>query len=101
MAAQKLSSQHDLVGNQAERISADELKLLEANYCCRFGEIDLVMSDSKTLVFVEVRLRSSNNFGGTAYSINTSKQKNSSLLLNITYNKMLQHQNWPAVLMRY
>ena len=51
------------------------LKLITQNYHCRFGEIDLVMQDGKTLVFVEVKLRSSNQFGGAAASITPQKQK--------------------------
>ena len=33
------------------------LKLIAQNYHCRYGEIDLIVQDAKTLVFVEVRLR--------------------------------------------
>ena len=43
-----------------------------ANY--RGGELDLVMRDGDTLVFVEVRLRASARFGGAAASINAAKQ---------------------------
>ena len=49
-------------------------KLLERNFNCRFGEIDLIMQDSDSLVFVEVRYRRSNNFGSGAESITASKQ---------------------------
>ncbi len=51
------------------------LSLLEKNFSCRFGEIDLVMRDGNTLVFVEVRLRSNAKFGSAAQSINHSKQE--------------------------
>ena len=44
------------------------------NYHCRFGEIDLIMKDAKTLVFIEVRLRSNNSFGNAASSITPQKQ---------------------------
>lgn len=50
------------------------LLLVERNYRCRFGEIDLIMSEGKTLVFVEVRMRASNMFGGAAASITSVKQ---------------------------
>ncbi|MGH8757706.1 MAG: YraN family protein, partial [Burkholderiales bacterium] len=58
-------------GTAAERVAATflqshGLKLLETNYRCRFGEIDLIMRDGDTLVFAEVRLRTSGNFGGAA-----------------------------------
>ena len=38
-------------------LSARGLKLLESNYRCRFGEIDLIMRDAQTLCFIEVRFR--------------------------------------------
>lgn len=42
---------------------------------CRGGEIDLVCLDGDTLVFVEVRLRSSRGFGGAAESITRDKRR--------------------------
>ena len=50
------------------------LKLRERNYQCRFGEIDLIMQHSDSLVFVEVRYRKNTNFGSGAESVTTSKQ---------------------------
>jgi len=52
-----------------EFLSGRGLRLLERNYRCRFGELDLVMRDGETLVFVEVRYRGSNSFGGAVASI--------------------------------
>lgn len=51
------------------------LELVERNYRCRTGEIDLIMREGKTLVFVEVRQRSSPDFGGAAESITAGKRK--------------------------
>ena len=51
------------------------LRLLERNYRCRAGEIDLVMLDGGALVLVEVRLRSSSEFGGAAASVGSRKQR--------------------------
>jgi putative endonuclease len=51
------------------------LKLITRNWRCRFGEIDLVMQDGPTLVFIEVRLRSRSDFGGAAASVTPAKQK--------------------------
>lgn len=51
------------------------LKLVISNYHCRYGEIDLIMQDAKTLVFVEVRLRTNVRFGSAADSIHASKQQ--------------------------
>lgn len=51
------------------------LTLIERNFQCRWGEIDLILRDSDCLVFVEVRLRSSNQYGGAAASVDQRKQK--------------------------
>jgi putative endonuclease len=58
----------------ARYLGAHGLKLIERNYRCRFGEIDLIMRDARTLVFVEVRMRASDAFGGAAASITPAKQ---------------------------
>jgi putative endonuclease len=67
------------LGLQAEKIAATflinkGLKLVMQNYHCRFGEIDLIMKEANTLVFIEVRLRSNNQFGSAGASINAKKQ---------------------------
>jgi putative endonuclease len=51
------------------------LKLLAQNYRSRYGEIDLIMQDQDTLVFVEVRQRGNPHFGGAAGSIDHHKQQ--------------------------
>lgn len=49
------------------------LQLVERNFRCRLGEIDLVMRDRGTVVFVEVRLRRSARHGSAAESIDGRK----------------------------
>jgi putative endonuclease len=51
------------------------LRLLERNFRCRGGEIDLVMQDSASLVFVEVRTRAGASHGGALASITPAKQR--------------------------
>lgn len=51
------------------------LTLQERNFRCKGGEIDLIMQDRDTLVFVEVRKRAVSQFGGAADSITVAKQK--------------------------
>ena len=51
------------------------LEIVQRNYRCRLGEIDLVARDGETLVFVEVRLRGDARFGGAAASISFHKQR--------------------------
>jgi len=43
-------------------LEAKGMRLIERNYRCRVGEIDLIMQDGDSLVFVEVRLRSNASF---------------------------------------
>ena len=50
------------------------LRLRTRNYTCRLGEIDLVLEEGNTVVFVEVRQRRSQNFGGAAESITVRKR---------------------------
>lgn len=50
------------------------LKTVQKNFHGRFGEIDLVMLDGGTLVFVEVRFRASDRYGGGAASVTPAKQ---------------------------
>ena len=51
------------------------LVLLQRNYLCKGGELDLVMRDGDAIVFVEVRLRSRATFGGALASITPAKQR--------------------------
>jgi len=50
------------------------LRLVERNFRCKGGEIDLIMQDGKSLVFVEVRKRADSGYGGAAASVTTRKQ---------------------------
>ena len=89
-------------GLQAEKLAATflvnhGLKLVMQNYHCRFGEIDLIMQDAKTLVFVEVKQRSSSQFGGAAASITPQKQQK----LILTAQHYLQTQKLGDVPCRF
>lgn len=70
-------------------LESSNLRLLQKNYHCRYGEIDLVMQDKNTLVFVEVRFRNSERFGGALESIDTKKQNK----LRITAQHYMQKHN--------
>jgi putative endonuclease len=56
-------------------LQAQGLIPVAKNYRSRFGEIDLIMHDGSVLVFIEVRLRSSMDYGGAAWSIDRHKQR--------------------------
>jgi len=71
-------SRRQAQGQQWERAALDYLKrqrltAVEQNFRCKGGEIDLVMRDGATLVFVEVRQRADREHGGAAASITPAK----------------------------
>jgi putative endonuclease len=68
------------LGRRGEELACKYLqkagyKILELNYRGRLGEIDLVAEDGDCLVFVEVKTRSSLDFGHPFESINSRKQQ--------------------------
>ena len=73
MAASKLT------GAWGEALAAEYLrkkryKIVASGYRSRFGEIDLIVSDRKFLVFVEVKLRKSNQFAKALEYVDQRKQ---------------------------
>ena len=83
------------VGDSAEQLVASYLlkhglKLVEKNYTCKLGEIDLVMQDGNTLVFIEVRSRKNQKFMHTFETIDLRKQRK---IINTSLNFL---QRYPA-----
>lgn len=71
---------HRQAGNRAEQLAArylDQrgLKLLQRNYRCRAGEIDLIARDGEALVFIEVRLRNNPTHGAAVETVTPAKQR--------------------------
>lgn len=67
------------LGQQAETLACRYLekrglRLVTRNFRCRVGELDLIMREGATLVFVEVRYRRSARFGGALESVDAHKQ---------------------------
>ena len=70
-------------GDKAEALACSHLQtnkliLLEKNFTTRAGEVDLIMRDKKdadTLIFIEVRYRKNEDFGGAAASVTPKKQR--------------------------
>lgn len=67
-------------GRQAEDLAARHLerqglKVIQRNFRIRGGEIDLICRDGRILVFVEVRLRSRQDYGGAGESITSAKRR--------------------------
>lgn len=73
-------------------LEAAGLSLIERNYRCPMGEIDLVMKEGEAIVFVEVRQRSGTRFGGAPASITTGKKKR---ILSAAKHYMIKLGSWP------
>jgi len=58
----------------AEYLTSHNLLLLEGNFHSKYGEIDLIMLDNQTYVFIEVKYRKNNLYGGGEVAVNSSKQ---------------------------
>ncbi|WP_248917325.1 YraN family protein [Pseudomonas entomophila] len=66
-----------------EFLRGQGLRLLARNWRCKGGELDLVMLDADTVVFVEVRYRLHAGFGGALGSIDGRKQRRLTLAANL------------------
>ena len=82
-----------VAGAQAEELAAAFLTarglvIVERNFRCRLGELDLIARDGKTLVFVEVRLRTRRDFGGAAESITAPKRARIAAAAGIYLSRM-------------
>lgn len=68
----------DAVGRYGERVAAEHLRragweVLDRNWRCRAGELDLVALDGDELVVVEVKTRTSDRFGHPAEAVTPAK----------------------------
>ena len=68
-----------IIGNYGEDcatkfLKKNKYKIIEKNYSCKFGEIDIIAKDKNYLVFVEVKARMSRKFGDPLEAINVEKQ---------------------------
>ena len=75
---------------------ANGLKPLIRNYRCKMGELDLVMMEREVLVLVEVRCRSSKDYGGAAASVDWQKQRRLILAAEHLRMKRAELRRYPA-----
>lgn len=66
-------------GLEMEELAANFLeqqgiKIITRNFSCKIGEIDIIANDNTHLIFVEIRFRKNQRYGGALASINTRKQ---------------------------
>lgn len=59
----------------AEYLKKKHYKILQMNFSCRCGEIDIVARDRKNIVFIEVKTRRSTNYGKGMEAVNYNKQQ--------------------------
>ncbi len=67
-------------GKEGELIAADYLrkkgfKIIETNFTCRIGEIDIIAKKGDTVCFIEVKLRKSKSFGSPFEAIDWRKRE--------------------------
>lgn len=69
-----------IIGNYGEDIASkflekNKYKIIERNYRCKYGEIDIITKDKNILAFVEVKSRTNQHYGLPAEAVNYYKQK--------------------------
>ena len=68
------------IGKKGEEIAATYFKkigynIIERNFSCWFGEIDIIAVDKNEIVFIEVKTRTNAKYGAPSEAVNKIKQK--------------------------
>lgn len=84
------------IGNQGEDLAVQYLRqqgyrILDRNYYCPYGEIDIVCERNRDIIFVEVKTRRSERFGSAEEAVTFTKQQR----LRKTALHYLQQKNQP------
>jgi putative endonuclease len=87
------------LGKWGENVAREYLQkrgyqIIETNFRCREGEIDIIAQDKEYLVFVEVRTRRGFEFGTPEESVTTAKKKK---LISLAFIYLQNHRNLPAL----
>ncbi|HZA11896.1 YraN family protein [Mycobacterium sp.] len=90
------------LGALGERLAAEHLntlglRLLGRNWRCRYGELDLIATDpaTRTAVFVEVKTRTTDEFGGLAEAVTPAKVRRLRRLAGLWLAE--QDSRWAAI----
>ncbi|MDT5354263.1 MAG: putative endonuclease, partial [Mycobacterium sp.] len=90
------------IGALGERLAADHLtglglRILTRNWRCRYGELDVIAVDpiTNSVVFVEVKTRTGDGFGGLAQAVTAQKARRLRRLAAIWL--ATQEQRWAVV----
>jgi len=84
-------------GTIGEKLAADFLtkqgyKIIETNYRCKEGEVDIIAREGEFLVFVEVRTKNSRAFGSPEESVTNRKKEH---LKNVAARYQQTHEGLP------
>ncbi|MEO7387499.1 MAG: YraN family protein [Gammaproteobacteria bacterium] len=95
------TARHLLHGSAAEALAARYLRdrglgLLATNFRCRFGELDLVMTDRNVLVIVEVRSRRHSRVATPGATITRGKQRRVIGATRFFLLRFRQYASWPV-----
>ncbi|ACL06320.1 YraN family protein [Desulfatibacillum aliphaticivorans] len=95
-----MKSDHKARGSRGEELAARFLKkqgykILETNYRCALGEIDIIARHKKVLAFVEVKTRTSTAFGHPKSAVTPKKQRKISMVA-LEYLKKNRKLDQPA-----
>ena len=82
----------------ANTLSKEGIKLLDRNFRCRFGEIDLIGLDQNILVFIEVRYRHNESHMAAVETIDRHKCKK---LVRTSEYYLNKHRNYQSYQCRY
>jgi putative endonuclease len=101
MTTQKTMTRVQL-GAFGEQLAVDHLtglgyRILARNWRCRYGELDVIACDTatRTVVFVEVKTRTGDGYGGLAQAVTESKVRRLRRLAGLWLAG--QHERWMAV----
>jgi putative endonuclease len=84
------------LGKKGEEVALRFLKkngyrIIEKNYVCKLGEMDIIAKEKDTLAFIEVKTRTTTEFGPPQLAVNFSKQRQlSKVALNYLKEKHLE-----------
>lgn len=90
------------LGSLGEQLAVDHLmgqglRILTRNWRCRYGELDVIASDAttRTVVFVEVKTRTGDGFGGLAHAVTEHKVRRLRRLAGLWLTG--QDERWAAI----
>ena len=80
----------------ADYLQQQGLKLVEKNFHAYQGELDLIMMDKKSLVFIEVKFRKNTKYGTAAEMVNYKKQQRLTHAAQYFLQSKKQYANYPC-----